>query len=165
VPRRKKQEKKPKLPEQKKPLRPNVQYWEDPVYRYVSGRYKTAQAAGNHAEVALFAEFMQKIVGKSLPDEVYFRLDTERKAFQQQQKKERKKGREVNALKQRQVTEPRSAINVAELKRRVFNPQTSSQNMIKALEAMPTDERKKTIRSLTSFLKSKIAKYLQSRGY
>ena len=162
--RRKGKDRQKKQPETARPaVRPNVPYWEDPVYRFVSGMHRKAQTVGNQADVARMAELMQRLVNKSLPDDTYLKLDAERRAYQQKEKQERKKMQKGKV--ERQVTELRPSVNVAELKRRIFNPQTAPQNMIKALEALPADERKKTVQSLTPFLRSKIAKYLQSRGY
>ena len=149
---------KPKVPV--KPVervRPKVPYWEDPVYRFVSGMQRRAQTVGHEAEVARYSELMQRLVEKKLPDDAYFTLDAQRRELQRQQKAERKK----NQKKPANVQEPASNVDVTALKRRVFNPQTSQQNMIKSLEAMPAAERKKTISSLTTFLRSKIKKYLQ----
>ena len=162
VPRKRdKKREKPKDLQPVRQVRPNLPYWEDPVYRYVSGLHKRVQIKGNAAELSRLAELMQKIVNKSLSDEIYFKLDADRKEFQRKMKQLRKKQQKSDHIVSKDSSAP--SINIAELKRRIFNPQTSSQNMIKALEAMPAEDRKKTIQSLTPYLKSKIAKYLQSK--
>ena len=147
-----------------KSVRLNVFYWEDPVYRYVSRLCKQAHSISRPVEAARLAELMQRLVSKSLPDNIYFMLDVERRQAQKQQKQERKKKqRDGGRLVGKKNSVP--AVNVAELKKRVFNPQTSQHNMIRALEAMPADERGKTIENLTSFLRSKIVSWLKKKGY
>ena len=50
---------------------------------------------------------------------------------------------------------------MAELKKRIFNPRVSKENMIKAIEALPPAERKATIAGLPPGLKRKLGGYLQ----
>ncbi len=95
-------------------------------------------------------------------NETYFELDAKRRVFERMRKVEKKK--QVHQRPVQSVIE-KSMVNVQELKRRIFNPQTSPKNMVKALEALPADERKKVIHDLTSFLRSKIQPYLKQQGY
>ena len=55
--------------------RPAGPYWEDPVYRYVSRRHRSAAAAGDGPEAARFDTLMQALAGGSMPDEVYWQLE------------------------------------------------------------------------------------------
>ena len=52
------------------------------------------------------------------------------------------------------------SINVADLKKRIFNSQVSKENMIKAIEALPPAERRATIKGLPPGLKRKLGQYL-----
>ena len=153
------------VPEPAKQVRPIVPYWEDPVYRCLAGLHRVAQTSGNNSEVARLAELLQKVADKSLADEIYFKLDAERKVIQKKTKLEQKKQQKGMLVSSKLAVQSQPSVNIIELKKRIFNPQTSPQNMIKALEALPVDERKKTVSSLTSFLRGKITKYLQSKGY
>ena len=52
-------------------------YWEDPVYRYVSRRHRSAVAAGEEAEAGRFDALMQQLAAGAMPDDLYQRLDAE----------------------------------------------------------------------------------------
>ena len=56
-------------------------------------------------------------------------------------------------------------MNVSELKKRIFNPQVSRENVIKALEALPAGERRVTIAGLPSGLRRKLGEYLKDGGH
>ncbi|MFH1573592.1 MAG: hypothetical protein ABIG68_06380, partial [Acidobacteriota bacterium] len=78
----------------------------------------------------------------------------DRKRQKEARKRQRKRPTRVSA------TEPSAPVNVADLKRRIFNPQVSRENVIKALEALPTEERRATIAGLPPGLRRKLGKYL-----
>ena len=72
--------------------RPAVPYWEDPVYHYLSRRHRSAVATGDGSEVVRFDGFMQELVNRTMPDEVYWQLDAEGKAERKKQQQERHQG-------------------------------------------------------------------------
>ena len=104
---------------------------------------------------------MDKLAKGILPDENYFLLADQRRTAEATLKRQKQQQFKGKQLPQRET----STVNVPELKRRIFNTQTSQENMVKALEAMPKADREKTIKGLTPFLRSKVAKYLASHGY
>ena len=140
--------------------RPAVPYWEDPVYHYLSRRHRSAVATGDGSEVVRFDGFMQELVNRTMPDEVYWQLDAEGKAEREKQQQERKKRRKQSPPRPSEI-ESSPSVNVADLKKRIFNPRVSRQNVIKALEALPPRERKATITRLPPSLRRKLGQYLK----
>ena len=139
--------------------KPTGSYWEDPVYRYLSRQHRSAVSAGDDPEVAHLDKLMQALVDQSMPNEQYWQLDAEAKADRKKQKQDRK---------QRQKRSPRPSadekptpVNVADLKKRIFNPTVSKENVIKALEALPPAARKATIAGLPPWLKRKLGQYIK----
>lgn len=145
--------------------RPVLPYFQDPVYHFVSRQHREASLANNQEVVQKWGDLMHKLSEGSLPDNIYFQLEGERRAEEQRLKQERKKHSQAQGQRRPEEKIEKSGVNVAELKKRVFNPQTSPENMVKALEALPVQERKKVIGNLTAFLRSKIQQYLKSHGY
>ena len=84
-------------------------------------------------------------------------LATEASAARKQLKQERKAKQKPY---RRPPDEDASVLNVADLKKRIFNPRVSKANMIKAIEALPPSERKATVEGLPPGLKRKLGKYL-----
>jgi hypothetical protein len=146
------------------PARPAGPYWEDPVYRYVSRRHRSALDAGDGPQAMRFDGIMQQLVNGSMPDERYWELDAEAKADRKRQEQERKRQRERPRTRAAAV-ERASSVNVADLKKRIFNPHVSRENVIKALEALPPAERKATIAGLPPGLRRKLGNYLKGRGH
>ena len=143
-------------------VRKSVPYFQDPVFHYVSGLCHEAQSRHQEDQIRLFSEYMQQLSEQRMPDALYFQLESQRKEFERMRKAEKK----ISAKGPREFRpQEKPTVNVADLKKRIFNTQTSPENMIKALELLPSDERKKTILSLTAFLRSKIPGYLKSHGY
>lgn len=142
-------------------VRPRGSYWEDPVYKFVSREHRLATQSGKPEEALRFADLMDKLAKGILPDDEYFRLAEQRRVAEAVLKRQRQQQFKGKTF----PTEEKPTVNVGDLKRRVFNIQTSPENMVKALEAMPKGDREKTIKGLTPFLRSKIAKYLASHGY
>ena len=140
------------------PARPAGPYWEDPVFRYVSRRHRSAVDAGDGPEAERFDRLMQQLVSGSMPDESYWQLDGEAKAERKRQKQERK--RRATPPKRASGEERTPGANVEDLKRRIFNPHVSRENVIKALEALPPAERKATIAGLPPGLRKKLGNYL-----
>ena len=145
-------------------IRPAVPYWEDPVYHYLSRRHLSAVAEGRRTQATRLDYLIQEIVNRSMSDELYRELDTEAKADRRERKQERKKRQK--ALSTTHSRDDRSpSVNVAELKRRIFNPHVSRENVIRALEALPAGERNAAVASLPPGLRRKLGNYLKGRGH
>ena len=107
---------------------------------------------------------MEQLVDGSMPAELYRQLDEEAKPERRRQKDERKRqGR--RPPKDVADVEREPSVNTADLKKRIFNPQVSRENVIKALEALPPGERKATIAGLPPGLRRKLGDYLQGKGH
>ncbi len=145
------------------PERPAGPYWEDPVYRYVSGRHRAALTGGDVPEAERFDALMQQLIAGSMTDELYWGLDGEARADRKRRREERKRLRPPPPKRPPPV-ERTPSVNVADLKKRIFNPHVSRENVIKALEAMPSAERNATIASLPPGLRRKLGSYLKGRG-
>jgi len=145
------------------PQRPVGPYWEDEVYRYVSRRHRDALAMGSEAEAHRFEVLMQQLAEGLMPDELYWQLDTEARADRKKRRQERKR-RQARRPPSPSAPERTPPVNVADLKKRIFNPQVSRENVIKALEALPAGERKATIATLPPGLRRKLGGYLKGAG-
>lgn len=146
------------------PRKPAEPYWEDPVYRYVSRRHRSADGAGDSLAADNFAGFMQELVDGSMSAELYRQLDEEAKAERRRQRDERKsKGR--RPPKDTVAVGRAPSVNIADLKKRIFNPQVSRDNVIKALEALPPREKKATIAGFPPGLRRKLGDYLKGGGH
>lgn len=104
---------------------------------------------------------MQELVNGSMSDEIYWQLDAEAKADRKQRKLERKQRQKPSSVR---PVEEASSVNIADLKKRIFNRHVSRENVIKALEALPPAERKSTIAGLPPGLKRKLGQYLDGKG-
>jgi len=144
-------------------LRPALPYWEDPVYHYLSRQHRMAVTNGDVNGVGRLANLMQELANRSMPDDVYWGLDAEATADRRIRKQERKKrGKRLST--HRSATEETSPVNVSELKKRIFNPNVSRANVIKAIESLPSRERRATIATLPPGLKKKLGLYLKDLG-
>ncbi len=141
--------------------RPDGPYWEDPVYRYLSRRHRTAGASSDDSEAARSLGLMEELVNGTMADDAYWDLDAEAKAARKRQREERKQ-QGKRPPKRALPDEQASAVNVAELRRRIFSPNVSRENAIKALDALPSAERKATIVGLPPGLRRKLGEYLKS---
>ena len=139
-------------------------YWEDPVYRYVSRRHRSALAAGDDAEAERFDALMQQLANAAMPDELYRQLDAEAGEDRKRRKQSRKR-RAKPPAKRPPDDGQNPSVNVADLKRRIYNPHVSRENVIKALEALPTAERRSTIAGLPPGLRRKLGDYLKGRQH
>ena len=144
------------------PARPDGPYWEDAVYRYVSRRHRSALEAGDSGEAGRLDELMQQLVRSSMADELYWRLDGEARSDRKKRRQERKRQAQPRPPHAGPAERPPS-VNVAELKKRIYNPNVSRENVIKALEALPAAERKATISGLPPGLRRKLGSYLKGR--
>ena len=142
--------------------RPAVLYWEDPVYHYLSRLHRSEVASGDDSEAVRFDGLRQELVNQSMSDERYWQFDAEAKADGKERKHERKKRRRPSRI---HPSAAEGSINVADLKKRIFNPQVSRENVIKALEALPPAEKKATIAGLPPGLRRKLGDYLQGRRH
>ena len=146
------------------PPRPDGPYWEDPVYRHVSRQHRAAMSSGCDAEAARLDALMQHLVNASMPDDLYWQLDAEARAERKRQRQQRK--RQSKPPPPHEAVAGRATqVNVADLKKRIFNPRVSRDNVIKALESLPPAERKATIASLPPGLRRKLGGYLKGRGH
>ena len=142
------------------PPRPDGPYWEDPVYRHVSRQHRAAMSSGCDAEAARLDALMQQLANGSMPDELYWQLDAEARADRKRRQRERKRQSKPPPTHE-PVAQRATQVNVADLKKRIFNPRVSRDNVIKALEALPPAERKATIASLPPGLRRKLGSYLR----
>ena len=137
--------------------RPAVPYWEDPVYRYLSRRHRLAadgpEAVGTEGH-------MQALVDQCMSDELYWRLDAEARADRKTRAEERKRRRKPSP-RRTPADDRLPSVNVSELKKRIFNPHVSRENVIKALGALPAAERRATIAGLPPGLRRKLGSYLE----
>lgn len=116
--------------------------------------------AGDGPETERFDALMQQFANGALPDELYWQLRAEAKADRDRKRHERKQQHKpyaAHALPHEQVP----PVNVADLKKRIFNPNVSRDNVIKSLEALPPSERKSTIAGLPPGLRRKLGDYLK----
>ena len=134
-----------------------VPYWEDPVYSYLSRQHRASIDANDHVATAHFDGLIQELCNQTLSDELYEQLDADARADKKKRKLEGKKRRSPPS-----AMDPSPSVNVADLKKRIFNPQVSRENVIKALEALPPSERKATIAGLPPGLRRKLGSYLKS---
>ena len=141
--------------------RPAVPYWEDPVYPYLVRRHHSAADTGDDTEAVHFEGLMQELINRSMTDELYWQLDAEAKVDRKKRKHERKQRRKPSPTPP-SVVDGAPAVTIANLKKRIFNPSVSRENVIKALEALPPAERKATIAGLPPGLIRKLGTYLKS---
>ena len=140
--------------------RPGGPYWEDAVYRYLSRQHRLAVTAGDTAEAARFDGLMRDVANRSMPDALYWQIDAEAKADRKRRRQQRKTRRRPPPTPA-SVVERAPSVNVAELKKRIFNPRVSRENVIKALQALPAAERRATIAGLPPGLRRKVGDYLK----
>jgi len=137
---------------------PTMPYWEDPVYHHLSRQHRTAVANGDIRKTEALSSLMQDLANRSMPDDVYWDLAAGATADRRTRKQERKKS---GKRSRRRVTMEETSANVRELKKRIFNPSVSRMNVIKALESLPTKERRETIATLPPGLRRKLGVYLR----
>jgi len=138
--------------------RPEGPYWEDLVYRYLSRRHRSAAGAGDGPEAARFQALIEAMVNGAMPDEQYGDLEAEARADRKRRRQERKGRRKPSRAA---GAEEAPSVNVADLKKRIFNPHVSRENVIKALEALPPAERKAAISGLPPGLRRKLGDYVK----
>ena len=109
-------------------------------------------------EIERLEKLVQELVDRSMSDDLYLQLDAEAKADRKSRKQDRKQQR---SRPLRAADEQPQSVNVADLKKRIFNRHVSRENVIKALEALPSAERKATIAGLPPGLKRKLGKYIK----
>ena len=93
----------------------------------------------------------------------HWQLDAEARAEGKRQRQQRKRQPKPRRIPAAPAERPPS-VNVADLKRRIYNPHVSRENVIKALEALPPAERRATIAGLPPGLRRKLGGYLKGRG-
>ena len=136
-------------------------YWDHPVYQHLSKRLRIAQER-NPAEAAQISLTIQALMSGKISHAKLEELDLQRRELAKADKVERKKQVAHFVPKKKEKGGPK--INTTELKKRIFNAQTSKENMVKAFEKLPREDRINVAKSLTPFLRSKIAKYLERKG-
>lgn len=90
-----------------------------------------------------------------MPVVLYGQLDDEAKAEKKRQRRQRK-GRRVSKPTIASRSERAPSVNIADLKKRILNPQVSKENVVKALEALPPKAKKATISGLPPGLRRKL---------
>ena len=136
-------------------------YWDDPVYCYLSRLRRSALIAGDNSEAARLGGEIEEFVGGSMPDERYRELEADARAANRIKRQERKR-KAKRPTRHKADTKP-VGVNVADMKRRIFNPEVSRENVIKALEGLPPAERRATIAGLPPGLRRKLGTYLHGR--
>ena len=126
------------------------------MFRFVSRQRHSADMEEGERLDAL----MQDLVNETMADDVYWELAAEAKADRRQRKQERKR-QQKRPPARADSAEQGTSLNIGDLKKRIFNPHVSRDNMIKALEALPSRERAETIAGLPPGLKRKLGKYLK----
>jgi hypothetical protein len=137
-----------------------VPYWDDPAYRYVARMHRSALAANEGAEAERLAAIMQQFVDGTVRDALYGELEEQARAERRKQRQVRRRQGKRHA---RVPSEPAPSLNIGVLKKRIFNPHVSRENMIKALESLPAAERSTTIAGLPPGLRRKLGNYLTGR--
>jgi len=123
-----------------------------------------AAADGHVAETKRLDGLMQALVNGSMPDALHGQLDAEAKADKKARRQQRKRRRGPPPACASGIDRAPS-VNVAELKKRIFNPHVSRENVIKALEALPPAEGKVTVAGLPPGLRHKLGDYLKGRAH
>lgn len=140
------------------PARPTGPYWDDPVFRFISRQRRST--GDDAAECERLDALLQDLMNGAMGDQVYWELAAEAKADRTKRKQDRKR-KQIRSPAGVDSTEQRSSRNTRDLKKRIFNPHVSRENMIKALEALPPRDRAATIAGLPPGLKRKLGKYLE----
>ena len=141
------------------PARPTGPYWDDPVFRFIS---RQRRSTGNDAaECERLDALLQDLTDGAMSDEVYWELAAEANADRTKRKQDRKR-QQTRPPAGVDSAEQRSSRSIRDLKKRIFNPHVSRENMIKALEALPPRERAATIASPPPGLKRKLGNYLNA---
>jgi hypothetical protein len=140
------------------PERPTGPYWEDPVFRFLSRQRRSA--GDDPAECERLDALMQDLSNAAMSDEAYWELAAEAQDDRRKRKQDRKQRRSRRPAGV-DLADQRPTRNIRDLKKRIFNPHVSRQNMIKALEALPSGERAATIAGLPPGLRRKLGNYLK----
>ena len=119
--------------------------------------------AHDQAESDRYDGIMRQFAEGRVPDDVYAKLAAEASAARKAAKQERR--RQSKRPPHAATTKREPSVNVADLKRRIYNPSVSRGNVIKALEALPPRERKAVIAGLPPGLRQKLGDYLHGRGH
>jgi hypothetical protein len=138
--------------------RPTGPYWEDPVFRFLSRQRRSAGDLATECE--RLDALMQDLMNGAMSDEVYSELAAEATADRRKKKQDRKQRKSRRPVSVDPAGQ-RPSRNIRDLKKRIFNPHVSRENMIKALEALPAGERAATIAGLPPGLKRKLGNYLK----
>ena len=96
-------------------------------------------------------------------DAVTYKL-LEEKAREDRREQKRTRKKKSRSPIRRKEADLEFSINVADLKRRIFNPQVSRENVIKALEALPPKEKTETIAGFPPGLRRRLEEYLKGKG-
>ncbi len=137
-------------------------YWEDPVFRYLSRKHRLVVAEEDGPEADRVSRLLDGFVAGRIEEGIYKALEVEAKEDRKEQRRRRKgKSRPPLYSKKEDLD---SSVNIADLKRRIFNPHVSRENVIKAIEALPPKERKATIASFPPGLRRRLEGYLKGRN-
>ena len=131
-----------------------MDYWDDPVYRYLSRQHKDAVDGGDDG--VEWADLMQALMEGKLADDRYEALTVEARDARKREKQKRKESQRRPGASR---VDKGPGINTAELKKRIFNTKVSKENMIKAIQVLPPAERRATVEGLPPGLKRKLGKF------
>jgi|GEM_PF-1003698 len=144
---------------------PSVPYWQNPIYQFVARSHKIAETARNAAEMQRLSSLMQLLAENKMSAEQQAELEALRAEHEKREKSQRKKqARSDPRAFAKEETIARSEVNVTEIKRKLFNLQTSPENMIRTMEMLPNAQKREVAASLTPYLRSKIATYLKQHN-
>ncbi|MFA5763990.1 MAG: hypothetical protein WC915_04210 [archaeon] len=135
-------------------------YWEHPIYQHLAKKLRDAQKVNSEAEISRLSLTIQALMSGKLTMVELHELEMQRREQVKSSKAERKKN---NTIHQPKINE--STTNLTDLKKRIFNPQTSQANMIKSFDRLPKDSQISVAKSLTPFLRSKMSKNLEKKGF
>ncbi|MFA4907401.1 MAG: hypothetical protein WC602_03960 [archaeon] len=158
-----------KLPESVKkpasaqfPQKP-LNYWERPAYKHLAFLKRVAEQAGNAAEIQRVANLMQQAMNGKLPSDLAEKLSSDYKEHRKEvsvKESERRREQRMEEKKGGKI-----GVNVSKLTQRIWNPQTSLENVIAAFEALPRQDKERLVQNISPFLKRRLGAYLKKKGY
>lgn len=140
-----------------------TKYWENPIYQHLSRRLKTAKTQNDLKQIQEISFLTQGLVNNSLSIEQLTKLERDRVEEIKRLKGEKKKKQSKFVPKKtEEALEPQ--INIYKLKQKIFNNNSSLENVIDAMNRLPRAERADVAKKLPFHLRSKLRKYLESNG-
>ncbi len=140
-----------------------AKYWEHPLYQHLSRRLKTAKVQNDLKQIQEISTLTQGLINNSLSIEQLTRLERDRiEEIKRLKGEKRKKQSKFVPKKTEELSEPQ--INIYKLKQKIFNNNSSLENVIEAMNKLPRTERADVAKKLPFHLRAKLRKYLESNG-